>query len=144
MSNRFEMEPKKFSAGIRAVSGHSEKLRGLTHALALTGLYDVNFHNNTNKLCELFDAMGPNLARDGLVKWAVAHGKVRFNKGKFEFVNRKDISVSPDAFMESAEKTPYWEFSASNKPKDLSPFDVSIALAQIQKEARRISEGKSK
>lgn len=141
---KYEMEGKKFNAGCKSVETSAAKLKLLTHGLAMAALANVNYHNNSDMLQRLFDVMGAGLARDGLVKWAAAFGKVKFEQGKFKFVNIKAITESPEAFLDKANDQPYWEFSAAHKPADAQPYDVAVEIAKIIKKAQNVHDGKVK
>jgi len=144
MTKNFYMQGKSFSIKLKSLAGIVTKLKPLAHELAMSSLAQINIHGNTNQINELFDTMSGAVARDGLVRWAVAHGMVKFEKGKFHFSKRKDVSATPELFLENADKTPFWEFSAAAAPADLKPYDLLESLNRMLKNAKLAAAGESK
>lgn len=141
---KYKISDAEFNKGIKAVESSAVKLRVLTHKLAMFSLSQINLHGNTNEINKLFVAMGPGLARDGLVKWSVNFGMVAFKDQKFVFTKRKDVSAQPENFLEMANETPYWEYSAAHKPADAKPFDIAHELVAILTKAKKVSDHKLK
>lgn len=136
------MNEAQFNTSLTIIKEQGEKFAAAIHESGLFALSQVNEHGNSGFAVRLLEAIGTKHAAKRVQHWLVTYGKLTIKEKKLVYLKRQDITeANLDAWLEKADKTPYWELKAEADIK--TSLDFAAMLGSIIRQATKAEKAKA-
>ena len=128
----YNMDSKTIDKNVRIIGKIGRKMDMMVHKTSIAILLHAEEHGDYTKANDLHKAMPKSARTKTWVEWMEAHGKVKWDKDKKEFVFDREATT----LIDEAILTPFWLWK--DEVTEIKPLDFMKSLEALINRAEKV------